>query len=120
MATNRVDYNAEKGIYYKILFGLLLLTAVTFVQPHFFMVESTFLAQMIIAVIKGWMIVMYYMHLKGETLIGMTVVFALFLVAFFFIIVIGVDVPNFQFGDESFITTPIANGSEHVVAPAHH
>jgi len=74
-----VDYNAEKGSYYKVLFGLLALTA--------------------------WIILMYYMHLKGETLIGWTVVFAVFITAFFFGIVM-IDVNNFQFADVSHITSP--------------
>ena len=34
------------------------------------MAKSTFLAQMLIAVAKAWLIVIYYMHLKGEKLIG--------------------------------------------------
>lgn len=104
MDTNTIDYKAERAIYYKVLVGLLLLTAVTFVQPHMFMTHSTFLAQMLIAVVKAWLIVMYYMHLKGEKLIGTTVIFSLLLVVVFFIIVIGVDVANFQFGAESHIT----------------
>ena len=110
MDTNKIDYKAERATYYKVLVGLLLLTAVTFVQPHLFMTHSTFLAQMIIAVIKAWLIVMYYMHLKGEKLIGATVIFALFLVSVFFIIVIGIDVPNFQNAADSYITSaPNAN-----------
>ncbi len=110
MDTNKIDYKRERAGYYKVLVGLLLLTAVTFVQPHMFMTHSTFLAQMIIAVIKAWLIVMYYMHLKGEKLIGATVIFALFLVTVFFVIVIGIDVPNFQYGADSYITSaPNAN-----------
>ena len=104
MDTKKVNYNEEKGLYYKVLFGLLLLTTITFVQPHMFFTESTFLAQMIIAVIKAYLIVIYYMHLKGEKLIISMVWFTLFLVGIFFIIVIGVDVANFQFGAESHIT----------------
>jgi len=107
--TNKIDYKAERATYYKVLVGLLLLTAVTFVQPHLFMTHSTFLAQMLIAVVKAWLILMYYMHLKGEKLIGASVIFALFLVTVFFVIVIGIDVPNFQFGAESHITAPIAH-----------
>jgi len=108
--TNKIDYKKERAVYYKVLVGLLLLTAVTFIQPHMFMTHSTFLAQMIIAVIKAWLIVMYYMHLKGEKLIGATVIFALFLVMVFFIIVIGIDVPNFQYAADSYITSaPNAN-----------
>ena len=109
MDTNKIDYKAERATYYKVLVGLLLLTAVTFVQPHLFMTHSTFLAQMLIAVVKAWLILMYYMHLKGEKLIGASVIFALFLVTVFFVIVIGIGVPNFQFGAESHITAPIAH-----------
>jgi len=107
--TNTVNYQEEKKVYYKVLIGLLLLTAVTFIQPHMFMTHSTFLAQMLIAVVKAWLIVIYYMHLKGEKLIAAMVWFSLALVAVFFIIVIGIDVANFQFGAESHITAPVAH-----------
>ena len=119
MATNTIDYKTERATYYKVLVGLLLLTAVTFVQPGLFMTHSTFLAQMVIAVIKAWLIVMYYMHLKGEKLIGATVIFALFLVAVFFIIVIGIDVPNFQYGSESHITSQIADHAANTAHASH-
>ncbi|GIT99260.1 cytochrome C oxidase subunit IV family protein [Sulfurovum sp. TSL1] len=109
MDTNTVNYQEEKKIYYKVLVGLLLLTAITFIQPHMFMTHSTFLAQMLIAVVKAWLIVIYYMHLKGEKLIAAMVWFALALVTVFFIIVIGIDVANFQFGAESHITAPAAH-----------
>lgn len=105
MDTNTLDYAKERSTYYKILIGLLVLTAVTFVQPHMFMTESTFLAQMLIAVAKAWLIVMYYMHLKGETLIIWMTGFSLFIVFTFFAIVIGVDVQLFQFQDVSHITS---------------
>ncbi len=110
MGTKIVNYQEEKKVYYKVLVGLLLLTAVTFIQPHMFMTHSTFLAQMVIAVIKAWLIVIYYMHLKGEKLITAMVWFAMALVAVFFIIVIGIDVSNFQYGADSYITSaPTAN-----------
>lgn len=109
MDTKTVNYQEEKKVYYKVLVGLLVLTAITFIQPHMFMTHSTFLAQMLIAVVKAWLIVIYYMHLKGEKLIGAMVWFALALVAVFFIIVIGIDVANFQFGAESHITAPAAH-----------
>ena len=110
MDTKIIDYKKERAGYYKVLVGLLLLTTLTFVQPHLFMTHSTFLAQMLIAVVKAWLIVMYYMHLKGEKLIGWSVVFAMILVTVFFIIVIGIDVPNFQFSADSYITSaPNAN-----------
>jgi len=107
--TKTVNYHEEKKVYYKVLIGLLLLTAVTFIQPHMFMTHSTFLAQMLIAVVKAYLIVIYYMHLKGEKLIAAMVWFALALVTVFFIIVIGIDVANFQFGAESHITAPAAH-----------
>ena len=109
MDTNTVNYQEEKKVYYKVLVGLLLLTTVTFIQPHMFMTHSTFLAQMLIAVVKAYLIVIYYMHLKGEKLITAMVWFSLALVTVFFIIVIGIDVSHFQFGAESHITAPAAN-----------
>jgi len=104
--TNTIDYKQERAKYYKVLLGLLLLTAVTFVQPHLFMTESNFLAQMFIAVVKAWLIIMFYMHLKGEKLITWMGAFSLFIVFTFFAIIIGVDVQKFQFTDESYITQP--------------
>jgi cytochrome c oxidase subunit 4 len=107
--TNKVNYDEEKGLYFKVLLGLLLLTGVTFIQPHLFMTSMTFSAQMIIAVIKAYLIVIFYMHLKGEKLIISMVWFAIALIAVFFIIVIGIDVANFQYGAESHITAPTAH-----------
>ena len=105
MDTNTINYKEERARYYKVLVGLLLLTAVTFIQPHLFMTESNFLAQMLIAVLKAWLILMYYMHLKGEKLIIWMVWFALAIVLTFFIIVIGVDVANFNNVSENYITS---------------
>jgi len=103
------QYTAERKVYYKVLIGLLLLTALTFVQPFIYQ-AGTFTSQMLIAVVKAYLILMYYMHLKGDKLIGAMVWFTLFLVAVFFIIVVAVDVANFQFGSESYITSaPHAN-----------
>ena len=111
MATTKT-YKEERAGYYKVLIGLLLLTAVTLIQPTMFLTDATFGVQMFIGLIKAWMIVMYYMHMKGETLIGATVVFALFLVAFFFVIVM-IDVNNFQYGDVSHITTEVGTSVLH-------
>ncbi len=107
MATTKT-YEEERAGYYKVLVGLLLLTAVTLIQPHYFLENATFGIQMFIGVIKAWMIVMYYMHMKGEKLIGASVIFAMFLVAFFFVIVM-IDVNNFQYGDVSHITSEITS-----------
>lgn len=119
MDTNTVNYQEEKKVYYKVLVGLLLLTTVTFVQPGLFMTHSTFLAQMLIAVVKAYLILIYYMHLKGEKLIGAMVWFALFLVTVFFVLVIGIDVPNFQYGAESYIIPPEANTTAAHATAAH-
>ena len=100
-----VDYKAEKGRYYKVLFALLALTALTFIQPTMFLPDMTFGVQMLIGTVKAWIILMYYMHLKGEKLIGWTVIFAVFIVVFFFSIVM-IDVNHFQFADVSHITSP--------------
>lgn len=90
--------------YINILIGLLVLTAITLVQPSMFLADYTVATQMFIAVVKAWLIVMYYMHLKGETLIGYFVLGTLAIVAVFFIIV-GIDVAHFQYVDVSPITS---------------
>jgi len=120
--TNNINYESERKAYYKVLIGLLLLTTVTFIQPHLFMTHSTFLAQMLIAVVKAYLIVIYYMHLKGEKLITAMVWFALSLVTVFFVIVIGIDVSNFQFGAESHITAAAEHtvGAVHTTPASHH
>ena len=106
MSTNeKVNYEEEKGGYYKVLIGLLVLTTITFIQPSMFLTESTFGIQLFIGFIKALIILFYYMHLKGETLIGWAVMFSVFIVLFFFSIVI-YDVKNFQFVDESHISSP--------------
>lgn len=106
MDTNtNVNYKAEQAGYYKVLIGLLLLTALTLVQPGLFLTDYTFVTQMAIGALKAWIILMYYMHLKGEKLIGAMTMFSVFLVIVFFIIV-GIDVANFQYGDVSHITSP--------------
>ena len=98
------SYEEQRLGYYKVLGGLLLLTAITFIQPHMFLQNATFAVQLMIGTVKAWLIVMYYMHMKGETLIGWTVVFAMTLVAFFFAVVM-VDVNHFQFESASHITS---------------
>lgn len=115
MATTKT-YEEERAGYVKVLIGLLLLTAVTFIQPHMFLTDYNFGAQMLIGLIKAWMIVMYYMHLKGEKLIASTVIFSMALVAFFFVIVI-IDVNNFQFGDVSHITSEVTSAA---TSASHH
>jgi len=108
MGTNTIDtglYEREKGMYLKILIGLLVLTALTFVQPHLFMKDATFGVQLAIAGAKAWLIVAYYMHLKSEkSVLGLMVLFAMVLVLFFFTTTM-IDVSHFQFADESYITT---------------
>lgn len=100
------NYIALKAGYYKVLIALLVLTAITFSVPLAIPAQYAFSTQMLVATIKAWIILMYYMHLKGEKLIGWTVIFAVFIVVFFFAIVI-IDVNNFQYADVSHITSPV-------------
>jgi len=119
MDTNTtVNYQVERKRYYKVLVGLLLLTTLTFIQPYIYH-AATFTSQMLIAVVKAWLILMYYMHLKGEKLIGATVIFSLFLVTVFFVIVIGIDVPNFQNATESHITSQVTDHAANTAHAAH-
>ena len=97
----------------------MLLTAITFGLPSLFDAGANLPAQMLVAVVKAWLILMFYMHLKGEKLIIAMVWFALALVTVFFIIVIGIDVPNFQFGPESYITSQPVEHAAHTAPAAH-
>ena len=108
------SYKEEQAGYFKVLAGLLLLTAVTFIQPHMFFQadqSATFIVQMLIGTVKAWLIIMYYMHLKGEKLIIMFTYFSLFIVLTFFVIVIGFDVANIQYSDLNHITSGDAAAS---------
>ena len=119
MDTNtKVDYKSENGGYWKVLIGLLILTTITFIQPGMFLTDYTFATQIFIGAVKAWMILMYYMHLKGEKLIIGFVLFSMFLVIFFFVM-IAVDVSNFQYSDMSHITSQ-TSGASHAASPAHH
>ncbi|MBT5935280.1 cytochrome C oxidase subunit IV family protein [Sulfurimonas sp.] len=117
--STKVDYQAEKGGYYKVLIGLLILTAVTFIQPSMFLTHDIFAVQMFIGLVKAIIILFYYMHLKGETLIGWMVSFSVFIVVFFFTVVI-YDVQNFQYTDESHISSEITSGGSHKAAHSSH
>jgi len=126
MSTETKTYKEEYAGYWKVLAGLLLLTALTFIQPHYFLENATFAVQMLIGTVKAWLILMYYMHLKGEKEIIMFTYFSLFIVLTFFVIVIGVDVANIQFADLNHITSGDAaaaasetHGAAHA-EPAHH
>ena len=122
---NAKTQGSAESVYYKVLLGLLVLTAVTLVQPGMFLTDYTMAAQLAIAVVKAWLIVMYYMHLKGEKLIGILVLGTLFIVSFFFVIVLGFDVPNFNFQEISPITkdaavaASTAHEASHAVSTTH-
>ncbi len=121
MDTKIIDYKSERVMYYKVLIGLLLLTAVTFGLPYLFEAGANLPAQMFIAAVKAWLILMFYMHLKGEKLISIMGAFSLMIVLVFFVIVIVIDVTNFQFGEESHITSATqTSGATHTTAPSKH
>jgi len=126
MAISDATYKEEYKRYWLVLVGLLLLTALTLIQPTMFMENATFAVQMLIGVVKAWLILMYYMHLKGEKEIIMFTYFSMFIVLTFFVIVIGIDVANFQYGDLSHIISgdeAAAASQTHGAAhaePAHH
>ena len=72
---------SHKGMYFKVLLGLIVLTLLTLGQP--FVIPSTIAGtmtiQLIIAFLKSFLIVAFYMHLKYESLI--TIAFVKFAIA---------------------------------------
>lgn len=78
-----------KEVYLKVFIALLLLTALTFIQPYLLSMElnNTLWVQMFIAIIKTILIGSYYMHLKYESkLFSLIVLMAIGTLAIFFII----------------------------------
>jgi len=87
------DFQEQVLIYGKILAFLLFLTGVTFLQPLFVSqgLEGTLFLQIVLASIKGFLIVAYYMHLKtASDVIKWTVYFTVFILGILFVIV-GID-----------------------------
>ena len=81
------------SIYNRVLLGLLLLTFITLFQPSVFALTpaATMAVQLIIAVLKALLIVMFYMHLSSEKVyLKWFVVMALVILAVFFVI-LGID-----------------------------
>lgn len=87
------DFNEQIITYGKILALLLFLTAVTFLQPLFIpqAISGTLFLQLVLASIKGFLIVAYYMHLKSasDTIKG-TVYFTMLILGVIFVLV-GID-----------------------------
>lgn len=81
------EMTAQK--YIKIFIALIILTALTFLQPFILPsnVSNTVLMQLFISCLKTILIVSYYMHLKYETaLFRYIVLFAVVTLSIFFII----------------------------------
>ncbi len=76
-------------MYLKVFLALVVLTALTFLQPILISgsVADTVLMQMFIAILKTILIVSYYMHLKYESsLFKYIVILAMVTLSIFFII----------------------------------
>lgn len=90
------SYMPTVALYNKVLAGLLLLTAVTFIQPSWLPLgpEGNAFAQLVIAFFKGGLVAAYYMHLRHETdYLKGYVALALAILLIFFVIV-GIDVAH--------------------------
>lgn len=86
---NRVIHEMTAQKYIKIFIALVILTALTFLQPFILpsSLHETVVMQIFIACIKTILIVSYYMHLKYETaLFRYIVLFAVVTLSIFFII----------------------------------
>lgn len=86
---NIVAHEMTAQKYIKIFIALIILTALTFLQPLIIPsnVSNTVLMQLFISCLKTVLIVSYYMHLKYETaLFRYIVLFAVVTLSIFFII----------------------------------
>lgn len=83
------SHEIDAKLYYKIFLMLLALTTLTFLQPFIISesLSSTVSIQMFLALIKTFLIVAYYMHLKYESnLFKVIVLLAVVTLSIFFII----------------------------------
>ena len=83
------SHDIDAKLYYKIFLMLLSLTILTFLQPLIISesLYSTVSIQMFLALIKTFLIVAYYMHLKYESkLFKLIVLVAVVTLSIFFII----------------------------------
>lgn len=72
-----VDKSAgNQGMYFKVLLGLIVLTLLTLGQPFVISADiaGTMTIQLIIAFLKTCLIVGYYMHLKYENIVTISLV----------------------------------------------
>lgn len=81
--------NPHIQMYQKILYVLIGLTVLTFIQPYILSpsLNDTVVIQMFLATVKSILIVAYYMHIKYESrLFKIIVIMAVVVLAIFFII----------------------------------
>ncbi len=64
-------------VYGKVLIGLLVLTALTILAPTLHFTTATVLIALLIASVKGVIVLMYFMHLKTESLLLRSLVFGI-------------------------------------------
>ena len=87
------EYIAQYIMYGKILCFLLLLTGVTFLQPLFIPkeIEGLLFLQFLIAGVKAFLIISYYMHLKYESQLFKSTVYFTGGILLIFFIIVGID-----------------------------
>ena len=79
--------------YAQVFTILLLLTMLTFIQPLFitFGIKGVFVSQMIIASIKAFFILSFFMHLKDSTSLTKIIVMCTAAILAVFFIIVGID-----------------------------
>lgn len=82
------------ALYSKVLVGLLLLTLLTFIQPALYHLvpAKTAGVQLLIAVMKIGLVVVYYMKLRSETAYLKSYVFMALGILLIFFVIVGIDV----------------------------
>ncbi|MCW8839050.1 MAG: cytochrome C oxidase subunit IV family protein [Thiovulaceae bacterium] len=84
------------AIYTKVLFGLLLLTLLTFMQPVFYHMtpDKTAIVQLLISMMKIWLIGAIYMHLRSEKAYLKSYVLMALIILLIFFVIVGIDVTH--------------------------
>jgi len=91
--TNENLHKVDISVYIKIFIILIVLTTLTILQPIVFHsdLSGTYGIQMIIAFTKVVLIVAYYMHIKGSSIIYKRLIFGTTALLFSIYIIMAID-----------------------------
>jgi caa(3)-type oxidase subunit IV len=111
------ELNEHMVKYGKIFTLLIVLTMITFLQPLFitFEIKGIFVAQMIIASAKAFLILAFFMHLRDSSILTKTIVLCAGVTLSIFFVIVGIDSNMDDSANDMFIP----KAEHHIVNKGH-